>query len=97
MRVKWLRGALKDLDAEASYLATEDVDLAQKTYSHIRDRGDLLGNFPQKGRPGRVPGTRELVLDRYPYIIPYRVKNDVVEILRVFHTRRKLPKDWDIV
>ncbi|WP_319777687.1 type II toxin-antitoxin system RelE/ParE family toxin [Maridesulfovibrio sp.] len=78
-------------------MANEDMDLAVKTYSHIREKGDLLGNFPQKGRPGRVTGTRELVLDRYPYIVPYRVKDDVVEILRVFHTSRKLPKKWDTV
>lgn len=97
MLVKWLKGATRDLDAEASYLAQEDIDLAQNAYSYIRDRVEQLGTFPKSGRPGRVTGTRELVLDRYPYIIPYRVKDKTVEILRVFHTSRKLPQKWDVV
>ncbi|CCO24775.1 type II toxin-antitoxin system RelE/ParE family toxin [Maridesulfovibrio hydrothermalis] len=97
MRVKWLKGAMRDLDMEVSYLAQEDIDLARKTYSYIRDRVDLIGDFPKSGRPGRVAGTRELVLDRYPYIIPYRVKNNIVEVLRVFHTSRRLPRKWDAV
>jgi len=47
------------------------------------------------GRPGRVPGTRELVLPNFPYIIPYRVREQRVEILRVFHTARKWPQGFD--
>lgn len=41
------------------------------------------------GRPGRVAATREGVLPNFPYIIPYRVKDQWIEILRVFHTSRK--------
>ncbi|MDP2196877.1 MAG: type II toxin-antitoxin system RelE/ParE family toxin [Rhodocyclaceae bacterium] len=47
------------------------------------------------GRPGRVPGTRELVVTRFPYILPYRVREQAVEILRIFHTSRKWPQRFD--
>ncbi|MDR2726446.1 MAG: type II toxin-antitoxin system RelE/ParE family toxin, partial [Deltaproteobacteria bacterium] len=50
--------------------------------------------FPESGRPGRVPGTRELVIAGLPYLLPYRVRNDVVEILRFFHTSQKPPNRW---
>jgi toxin ParE1/3/4 len=42
-----------------------------------------------------VPGTRELVVTRFPYILPYRVREQAVEILRVFHTSRKWPQRFD--
>ena len=55
----------------------------------------LLTRHPDLGRPGRVPGTREPVLPHFPYILPYRVKEQRVEILRVFHASRKWPEGFD--
>ena len=51
MRVKWLRNAAADLDAEAAYIAQEDPGLAMKMYAYIRDRVETLGEFPESGRP----------------------------------------------
>ena len=51
-----------------------------------------LKKHPAMGRPGRVSGTRELVVADTPYIVPYRVRDDVVEVLRVFHAARQWPK-----
>lgn len=94
VRVRWLRAARGNLEAELDYLAREDQDAAEKVYAHIMDRVAHLEKHPQAGRPGRVFGTRELVIERYPYIVPYRVRGDAVEILRVFHTSRKPPEGW---
>ena len=44
------------------------------------------------GRPGRVPKTRELVVSGTPYLVIYRVKNDRLEVLRVFHGARQWPQ-----
>lgn len=94
MQIKWLRTALVNLNEEISYIARDDHALAVKIYAHIQDSVENLRSFPNSGKPGRVFGTRELLIVRYPYIIPYRVKGDVVQILRVFHTSRKLPEKW---
>lgn len=94
MRVRWLRQAISDLDAEVSYIAQEDAEVAAKIYAYIREQTTRLEKFPELGRSGRVFGTRELVLNHYPYLVPYRVKGEVAEILRIFHTRRKPPKAW---
>jgi len=50
---------------------------------------DLLKQNPAMGRAGRVAGTRELVVSETPYTIPYRVRGDAMEILRVFHAAGK--------
>ncbi|MGL4612605.1 MAG: type II toxin-antitoxin system RelE/ParE family toxin [Shewanella sp.] len=55
---------------------------------------NLLPAQPAMGRAGRVAGTRELVVQDYPFIIPYRVQQDETHILRVFHTRLRLPSQW---
>jgi plasmid stabilization system protein ParE len=52
---------------------------------------DQLEQFPQSGRPGRVKRTRELIVPGLPYIIPYRIVDDVILILAVIHTSRKWP------
>ena len=94
MRIKWLRQALKNLDDELGYIARDDHALAVKIYAHIQDAVDNLKQFPDSGRPGRIFGTRELVISRYNYLIPYRVRKNCIEILRVFHTRLDQPSKW---
>jgi toxin ParE1/3/4 len=92
--VKWLRTALRDLDHQMDHIALDDPETARKVYAEIRKRGAELAHFPEAGRPGRIPETRELVLVNYPFLLPYRVRNDTVEILRVFHTSQRPPVTW---
>jgi addiction module RelE/StbE family toxin len=91
MRVRWLRRALDNLADEADYIARDSPQSAAEFVDHLIDSANRLADHPHLGRPGRVPGTRELVVIRYPYILPYRVREQSVEILRVFHTARKWP------
>ena len=91
MRVRWLRAALANLEAEAEYIAEENPAAAGRVVQRIFRAVDILKKNPAMGRAGRVPGTRELVVGETPYILPYRVRGDVVEILRVFHAARKWP------
>jgi plasmid stabilization system protein ParE len=92
MRVRWLRTALLNLDEEASYIAADDPAAARLVVARVLEAVAQLADQPGLGRPGRVPNTRELVVARTRYVVPYRVKRDAVEILRVFHTSRRLPK-----
>lgn len=94
MRVKWLRAALRNLDDEATYIATDDPLAARLVVQRVLAAVAQLEAQPGLGRPGRVPGTRELVVLKTRYIVPYRVRGDVAEVLRVFHTSRRLPQRW---
>jgi toxin ParE1/3/4 len=92
--VRWTRKALINLDQEATYIAQDDPDAAARTVERIESAVRKLGDHPALGRPGRVPGTRELVVSDTPYIVPYRVRRRTVEILRVFHSARKWPSHF---
>lgn len=94
VRVRWLRAANRNLDDAANYVAKENLDAAQEMYAHIRGRVAELAKRPEMGRPGRVFGTRELVIERYPYIVPYRIRGREVQIIRVFHTSQRPPEAW---
>ena len=91
MRVKWLQAALANLEAAADYIAEDNPAAASRFVQEIFRVTELLARNPAMGRPGRVPGTRELVIPNTPYILPYRVRANAVEILRVFHAARKWP------
>jgi toxin ParE1/3/4 len=91
VRVRWLKRALKNLDDEAAYIARDDLPAAARMVERIASAVDQLASHPALGRPGRVPGTRELVISGTPYIVPYRIRGDAVEVLRVFHGARKWP------
>lgn len=94
MRVRWLRAALRNLDEEASYVASDSPAAARLVVQRVLEAVAQLAEQPSVGRPGRVPGTRELVVLKTRYIVPYRVRADVVEILRVFHSSRRPPARW---
>jgi len=86
--------ALANLDAEAEHIAEDNPVAAGRVVQRISRAADLLEKNPALGRPGRVAGTRELIVAETPYIVPYRVRGEVVEILRVFHAARKWPKKF---
>lgn len=92
MQVKWLKRALDNLEDEADYIAQDNPKAAHDLVTHVFNSVNQLVIYPNLGKAGRVFGTRELIITGSPYIVPYRVKSEVVEILRVFHTSRKWPK-----
>jgi len=91
MRVRWLRLALADIDEMAEFISKENKTAAEKVVKLIYDRVHLLVQHPDIGRPGRVPGTRELYIEGTPFIVPYRIQKDEIQVLRVFHGARKWP------
>lgn len=92
MKVRWLRTALANLESEAAYIGADSPAAAARVVERILASVSHLADHPALGRPGRVVGTRELVVKGTPYIVPYRVREETVEILRVFHTARKWPE-----
>jgi toxin ParE1/3/4 len=95
MEIRWQRTALSDLEAIQDYLLERNPPAALRLVSELREAALSLVEHPNRGRPGRVPGTRELVVSGTMYLIPYRVRGEVIEILRVFHGARKWPDDFE--
>jgi toxin ParE1/3/4 len=72
-------------------IAAESPPAAIRMVERIRAAVTRLAGSPALGRPGHVPGTRELVIPRTPYIVPYRVKGDVVQIITFLRSARRWP------
>ena len=94
MHVKWLASAIESLDAQGEHIARDDPDAAVRIVNLIFDRVERLAAFPASGRPGRVPGTRELVVSATPFIVAYRVTGQSVEVLRVLHAAQKWAREF---
>lgn len=89
MRIRWFRQPLLDLDQIETYIAEDSPSTALEVVVKIIKAVSLLGAHQGIGRAGRVPGTKELIVPGLSYIVPYRVKDGEVQVLRVYHTSRK--------
>ena len=72
-------------------IVADNPTAASRVIERIRAAVMRLAASPALGRPGRVADTRELVIPRTPYIVPYRVKGDVVQIITILHSAQRWP------
>jgi len=91
MRLRWTPAAADDLESIREYLAQHLPAFAQSTILEIYQTILTLRSTPYRGRTGREEGTREMVLSRLPYIVVYRVKENDVEILHIYHGAQHRP------
>jgi toxin ParE1/3/4 len=91
VKVRWLDEAVTDLKALRTYIAHDNPAAAAEVAQRIREAVRILADDPAAGRLGRVPHTREFVVSGTPYILPYRVRGNAVEVLRVLHAAQKWP------
>ena len=91
-KIRWLRLALADLDELMVYISKDNPKAATKVAGKIWETTRRLSNHPAMGKPGRVPGTREMIVTGTSYIVPYRVVANEVQILRILHGARKWPE-----
>lgn len=87
MKIIWSRRAIGHLTALRDYIAQDSPNNAAAVAKRILNHVDLLATSPEMGRPGRIVGTRELVIPGVPYIIPYRVRGERLELIAVLHGR----------
>ena len=92
MTLIWLRRAERSLEAIADYIARENRQVAYTTILTIRTAAARLIDNPALGRPGHVLKTRELVVVGTPYILPYRVQGEVIQILHGLYGARQWPE-----
>jgi toxin ParE1/3/4 len=85
MKLEWLPAAMADRDTIYDYIKADSRRAAIHVDDLIEQQVDRLIDHPHRGRAGRLPQTRELVILGAPYIVVYQVGADHVLILRVFH------------
>ena len=90
MKQAWTRLALNDRQAIRSYIAQDNPIATLALDELFTEKASRLADHPGLGRPGRVSGTRELVVHQHDLMI-YDLVNDQVRILRVLHTARQWP------
>jgi toxin ParE1/3/4 len=89
MKVIWSRRAISHLRKLRGYIEQDNPKAANQVAKRILESVERLEKFPNAGRPGRIAGTRELVIPRTPYLIPYRIRRQTVEIIAVFYGRQR--------
>ncbi len=94
MQIFWTSAAQSDLEKIESFIALDNpvasVDVVLESIDQVER---LLPHNPALGRAGRVHETREMVIVDYPnYVVIYRVRLDILEIVRVLHAARKWPE-----
>lgn len=91
MKIRWLDLAVDDLADIADYIAQDNPGAANRVVSRLWSAVNSLSKQPEMGRPGRVHGARELIVSNTPFIVPYRVVESKIHILRVLHGTRNWP------
>ena len=92
MKIVWTRRASRQLRAAFDYWALQSPSAAAVIMlDRIFSAVERLEAFPEAGRPGRIPGTQELVIVPTPFLIAYRVRRGRIEVLALLHGARKWP------
>jgi toxin ParE1/3/4 len=90
-QIEWTPLATAEAVDLHSYIAEESLAAANRQLSLVLESIQGLSLFPRKGRVGRVPGTRELVVTGTPYIVAYRLEATAIQILAILHGARRWP------
>jgi toxin ParE1/3/4 len=90
MRIRWTSDAANNLEDIITYLNREHPSSAPAVIRAVIDTVETLTRFPNRGRPGRVEGTRELIIPNLPYIVVYVATDQAVQLLHIFHAAQ----DW---
>jgi addiction module RelE/StbE family toxin len=92
MTIRWTPTALADLESLHAYISDDQAAAAHRTVDRILNGIDALAQHPEMGRPGRVSGTRELVVP--PLVVAYKVRHGAVEIMAIIHGARRWPDSF---
>lgn len=92
MKIEWTEPT-RDVKAAHDYWAKlKSVAAADATQDLIFSAVEMLERYPLAGRPGRVAGTRELVILHTPFLIAYRLHRGTIQVLALLHGARKWPE-----
>jgi toxin ParE1/3/4 len=91
MRSRWTTPATQDLYKIIRHIQRDNPSAAAKVAETLYEGCSKLIDFPRQGRRGRIEGTRELVFPGLPYIAVYRIQDQNLEIVRIYHGAQDWP------
>ena len=91
MSIRWLPKAQRNRLEQLEYIAQDNPLAAINQDEEIERQINMLLAHPQMGRPGRVTGTRELVISGTPFVVIYRLQEQSIEVLRLLHSAQQWP------
>lgn len=91
MQIRWTPAGAADLQHISDYLKEHHPRYQPSTVRRIYETIRTLKDAPHRGKPGRVEGTRELLFPPTPYVAVYRVREETLEVLRIWHTAQNRP------
>ena len=92
MKLEWGAFALADREALFDWIARESPRAAAIVDERIEKAVETLLAFPDRGRPGRIAGTREFLIAGTSCIAVYRVPGDMIRVLRILHMAQMWPE-----
>jgi len=94
MRLKLVKLAKQDIGEAVAHLKKTDSHAIDRFATVIKTSLNLILTNPNLGRPSHMANVREWSVPNWPYLIPYRLNGDDIEVLRIWHTRRDRPEAW---
>lgn len=94
MKIVWSPTAISDLLSIRDYIAQDSPSAAGRIANHVKESVNRLSSFPESGRAGRVPETRELVIAGTSYIAAYTIQGEEVRIAAVLHGKQRWPEGF---
>ena len=91
MHIRWTLAAAADLEHIGNYLRDHHLRYYQPTVRKLYVTIQSLREWPHRGRLGREDGTREILFSPLPYIAVYRVREQSIEVLRIYHSAQNRP------
>lgn len=88
MKVEWTLPALQHLREAREYIEIDNPAAAARQINLVEAAINHLRAFPMMGHAGRRAGTRELPVPATPYILVYRAKEKIAQVLAVLHGAR---------
>lgn len=93
MRVRLAETAIEDLEQIGHWLGENAIEWLARTEEAFRHSFELLGEFPEIGRPGRMKHTREFPVHRTPYMLVYTIIEDTLWVQCIIHRARQWPPE----
>ena len=91
MIIRWLPQAHRNQLEQLDHIAQDNPLAAIGQDEEIERQVNMLLEHPEMGRPGRVAGTRELVVSSTPFVVIYRLRAQHIEVIRVLHSSQQWP------